>query len=84
MSLPTLSASDLNAFGSWGVRDGKGSSCGFSNKHKINTTFDSGEFEFGKDLICDPSCTLDLFVENMGRYFTMNMDRTGRAVQAVE
>ena len=58
------------------VRDGKP----FVNqifhvRQRRLTSLNSGEFQFGEDLDCFPSCTLDLLVENMGRWLLVDSDK---------
>ena len=44
-------------------------------QRKLTSSFNSGEFQFGEDLDCFPSCTLDLLVENMGRWLLVDSDK---------
>ena len=58
------------------VRDGKPFvNQTFHVRQRRLTSFNSGEFVFGEDLDCFPSCTLDLFVENMGRLLLVDTDK---------
>ena len=58
------------------VRDGKPFvNQPFHVRQRRLTSFNSGEFQFGEDLDCFPSCTLDLLVENMGRWLLVDSDK---------
>ena len=61
------------------VRDGKPFVNQFFHvRQRRLTSLNSGEFQFGEDLDCFPSCTLDLLVENMGRWLLVDSDKNSK------